>query len=190
MCEQPIRRGAVPVHRVGRDVDDVARVQHLRLLALEADAADPGQTKQRLPDRMGGPGGARARRERHDRPAEARRRFGGDDRILEHDPGEGLRGAAPGLACSGANDSGFDGHGLSPLLGVSRDLITARAMKNSGTIRVGIGGWVFPPWRGSFYPAGLRQAEELGYASRHLTAIEINGTFYRTQTPSSFKKWH
>jgi uncharacterized protein YecE (DUF72 family) len=63
-------------------------------------------------------------------------------------------------------------------------------MKNSGTIRVGIGGWVFPPWRGTFYPAGLRQAEELGYASRHLTAIEINGTFYRTQTPSSFKKWH
>ena len=62
-------------------------------------------------------------------------------------------------------------------------------MKNSGAIRVGIGGWVFPPWRGNFYPAGLRQAEELGYASRHLTAIEINGTFYRTQTPVSFKKW-
>jgi uncharacterized protein YecE (DUF72 family) len=51
---------------------------------------------------------------------------------------------------------------------------------NSGTIRVGIGGWVFPPWRGAFYPAGLRQAEELSYASRHVTAIEINGTFYRT----------
>jgi len=62
-------------------------------------------------------------------------------------------------------------------------------MKNSGTIRVGIGGWVFPPWRGAFYPAGLRQAEELAYASRHVTAIEINGTFYRTQTPASFRKW-
>ncbi len=63
-------------------------------------------------------------------------------------------------------------------------------MKNSGAIRVGIGGWVFPPWRGSFYPKGLRQAEELHYASRHVTAIEINGTFYRTQTPATFKKWH
>jgi uncharacterized protein YecE (DUF72 family) len=62
-------------------------------------------------------------------------------------------------------------------------------MKNSGTIRVGIGGWVFPPWRGAFYPPGMRQAEELAYASRHVSAIEINGTFYRIQTPASFKKW-
>src|SRR5436309_15807916 len=60
---------------------------------------------------------------------------------------------------------------------------------NTGTIRAGIGGWVFPPWRGAFYPAGLRQAEELSYASRHVTAIEVNGTFYRTQTPSTFAKW-
>jgi uncharacterized protein YecE (DUF72 family) len=58
-----------------------------------------------------------------------------------------------------------------------------------GAIRVGIGGWVFPPWRGAFYPAGLRQADELSFASRHVTAIEINGTFYRTQTPASFRKW-
>ena len=63
-------------------------------------------------------------------------------------------------------------------------------MKNSsGTIRVGIGGWVFPPWRGTFYPKGLRQADELAHASRQVTAIEINGTFYRTQTSASFKKW-
>jgi uncharacterized protein YecE (DUF72 family) len=63
-------------------------------------------------------------------------------------------------------------------------------MRNApGSIRIGIGGWVFPPWRGSFYPAGLRQAEELAYASRHVTAIEINGTFYRIQTPASFRKW-
>ena len=62
--------------------------------------------------------------------------------------------------------------------------------KNTGSIRIGIGGWVFPPWRGAFYPKGLRQAEELHYASRQVTAIEINGTFYRTQTPASFKKWH
>jgi uncharacterized protein YecE (DUF72 family) len=56
-------------------------------------------------------------------------------------------------------------------------------------IRVGIGGWVFPPWRGSFYPPDLRQAEELRYASRQVTAIEINGTFYRLQNAQSFRRW-
>lgn len=56
-------------------------------------------------------------------------------------------------------------------------------------IRVGVGGWTFEPWRGTFYPPGLRQADELAYASRHLTSIEINSTFYRTQTPASFRKW-
>jgi uncharacterized protein YecE (DUF72 family) len=63
-------------------------------------------------------------------------------------------------------------------------------MSNDGQIRVGIGGWVFPPWRGTFYPKEVRQADELGYASRHVTAIEINGTFYRLQNPASYKKWH
>ena len=58
------------------------------------------------------------------------------------------------------------------------------------TVRVGIGGWVYPPWRGTFYPAGLPQAQELAFASRHVTAIEINGTFYRLQTPHSFRRWH
>jgi uncharacterized protein YecE (DUF72 family) len=56
-------------------------------------------------------------------------------------------------------------------------------------IHVGIGGWNFPPWRGSFYPARLPQAQELGYASRHVTSIEINATFYGPQTPASFQKW-
>lgn len=56
-------------------------------------------------------------------------------------------------------------------------------------IRVGIGGWTYAPWRGTFYPADLKQAEELKYASRHLTTIEINGTFYRTQSAASFRKW-
>src|SRR4051794_9610813 len=56
-------------------------------------------------------------------------------------------------------------------------------------IHVGIGGWNFPPWRGTFYPAGLPQAQELAYASRHVTSIEINSTFYGSQKPSSFIKW-
>jgi uncharacterized protein YecE (DUF72 family) len=56
-------------------------------------------------------------------------------------------------------------------------------------IRVGIGGWTYEPWRGTFYPADLKQADELKHASRHLTTIEINGTFYRTQSPASFRKW-
>jgi uncharacterized protein YecE (DUF72 family) len=57
-------------------------------------------------------------------------------------------------------------------------------------IRVGIGGWVFPPWRGTFYPDGLAQARELSFASRQITSIEINGTFYGSQKPASFRRWH
>ena len=56
-------------------------------------------------------------------------------------------------------------------------------------IRVGIGGWTFAPWRGPFYPKGLPHSGELAYASRHVTAIEINGTFYRTQSPVSYARW-
>ena len=56
-------------------------------------------------------------------------------------------------------------------------------------IRVGIGGWTFAPWRGPFYPEGLKHADELKYAGEHLTTIEINGTFYRTQSAKSFAKW-
>lgn len=56
-------------------------------------------------------------------------------------------------------------------------------------IRVGIGGWTYEPWRGIFYPADLKRADELRYASRRVTTIEINGTFYRTQTAASFRKW-
>ena len=58
-----------------------------------------------------------------------------------------------------------------------------------GEIRVGVGGWTFEPWRGVFYPKGLPQAQELSFASRKLTAIEINGTYYGTQKPESFRKW-
>ncbi|MGA7328975.1 MAG: DUF72 domain-containing protein [Rhodomicrobium sp.] len=56
-------------------------------------------------------------------------------------------------------------------------------------IRVGIGGWTYEPWRGSFYPAGLPHSRELEFASKRLTTIEINGTFYRTQKPDTFRKW-
>jgi len=56
-------------------------------------------------------------------------------------------------------------------------------------IRVGVGGWTYEPWQGTFYPRDLKQKDELRYASRNLTTIEINGTFYRTQSAASFKKW-
>ena len=57
-------------------------------------------------------------------------------------------------------------------------------------IRVGIGGWVFAPWRGVLYPPKLPQAKELAHASRQVTSIEINGTFYGSQKPTSFRRWH
>jgi uncharacterized protein YecE (DUF72 family) len=56
-------------------------------------------------------------------------------------------------------------------------------------IRVGIGGWTFEPWRGVFYPKGLTQKKELEYASRAVTSIEINGTYYSTFKPESWAKW-
>ena len=59
----------------------------------------------------------------------------------------------------------------------------------TGKIHVGIGGWTYEPWRGTFYPPGLPHARELEYAAGAVTAIEINGTYYRTQSPASFKKW-
>jgi uncharacterized protein YecE (DUF72 family) len=60
---------------------------------------------------------------------------------------------------------------------------------SSGRIRIGIGGWTYPPWRGSFYPDQLPQAKELQYASSHLGAIEINATFYGRQKPKSWENW-
>lgn len=56
-------------------------------------------------------------------------------------------------------------------------------------IHVGVGGWTFAPWRDNFYPAGLAHAKELQYASRQLTAVEVNGTFYSTFKPATFAKW-
>ncbi|OUM01442.1 DUF72 domain-containing protein [Variovorax sp. JS1663] len=57
-------------------------------------------------------------------------------------------------------------------------------------VRVGIGGWTYEPWRNNFYPAGLPHSQELHYASRHTTAIEVNGTYYSSFKPPTFKKWH
>ena len=62
-------------------------------------------------------------------------------------------------------------------------------MASSGTIRTGIGGWVFEPWRETFYPDGLPKTKELEYAARKLTAIEVNATYYGSQKPATFAKW-
>jgi uncharacterized protein YecE (DUF72 family) len=56
-------------------------------------------------------------------------------------------------------------------------------------IRVGVGGWTFEPWRDNFFPAGWPHSRELEYASRQLTAIEVNGTYYSSQKPATFAKW-
>lgn len=60
----------------------------------------------------------------------------------------------------------------------------------SGNIRIGIGGWTYEPWRGSFYPEKFAQKRELEYAAGQLTSIEVNGTYYGSQKPESFQKWH
>ncbi len=62
-------------------------------------------------------------------------------------------------------------------------------MADKGRILVGIGGWTFEPWRGPFFPPGLPQKDELKFASRAVTAIEINGTYYGSQKPESFARW-
>jgi uncharacterized protein YecE (DUF72 family) len=59
----------------------------------------------------------------------------------------------------------------------------------AGNVRIGISGWTYPPWRGTFYPQKLAQHKELTYASEIFRSIEINGTFYSLQKPESFEKW-
>lgn len=68
-------------------------------------------------------------------------------------------------------------------------VLLAAAPTTAPRIRVGIGGWVYAPWRANFYPAGLVQRRELEYASRHVTAIEINGTYYGSQKPETYARW-
>lgn len=62
-------------------------------------------------------------------------------------------------------------------------------MEQAGDVRIGISGWRYPPWRGTFYPEGLRHDDELAYASRTFRTIEINGTFYSLQRPQYFAAW-
>jgi uncharacterized protein YecE (DUF72 family) len=58
-----------------------------------------------------------------------------------------------------------------------------------GEIRIGISGWTYAGWRGDFYPAGLRRRDELAYAAERMTSIELNGSFYSLQRPSSYARW-
>lgn len=62
-------------------------------------------------------------------------------------------------------------------------------MTETGTIRAGIGGWTFEPWEGTFYPEKLAKKKQLEFASRHLKAIEVNGTYYSSQKPATFANW-
>jgi uncharacterized protein YecE (DUF72 family) len=63
-------------------------------------------------------------------------------------------------------------------------------MAKQGQIRVGISGWSYRPWRGTFYPDRLPLKLELAYAAEHFSSIEINGTFYRLQRPEHFARWY
>ncbi|MBC7941824.1 MAG: DUF72 domain-containing protein, partial [Chitinophagaceae bacterium] len=68
-------------------------------------------------------------------------------------------------------------------------MITGRETAAGARVRVGVGGWTYEPWRNNFYPAGWPHARELDYASRRLSAIEVNGTYYSSQKPATFAKW-
>jgi len=72
----------------------------------------------------------------------------------------------------------------------ARSMRTTPARRAAGTVRVGISGWRYAPWRGVFYPPGLRQRDELDFASRAVDSIEINGSFYSLQPPSAWQQWH
>ena len=59
----------------------------------------------------------------------------------------------------------------------------------AGRVRVGISGWTYAPWRGTFYPKGLRQRDELAYVAERMSSVEINGSFYALQRPKSYRSW-
>ena len=62
-------------------------------------------------------------------------------------------------------------------------------MAADGTIHIGVGGWDFDPWRGSFYPPGLAKTKQLEFAAGRLTATEVNATFYKLQKPETWARW-
>ncbi|HWB57911.1 MAG TPA: DUF72 domain-containing protein [Chthoniobacteraceae bacterium] len=68
--------------------------------------------------------------------------------------------------------------------------MTASKKQAASSVRIGISGWTYPPWRGVFFPKKWPQARELEYASRQVNSIEINGSFYSLQRPKSYRKWH
>jgi len=73
---------------------------------------------------------------------------------------------------------------------IQKDRTMQEAGKQAGSrIHVGVGGWTYEPWRDNFFPKGLPHSQELSYASRQLTAIEVNGTYYSTFKPATFAKW-
>ena len=99
------------------------------------------------------------------------------------------------VASAGARDQRGTGQGIAELRAeIPPSRRSERRWRNAaaaaaGRIRVGIAGWVFPPWRGSFYPKGLKQKDELAHASRAFTTLEVNGTFYAMQRPETFAAW-
>ena len=72
---------------------------------------------------------------------------------------------------------------------VSKPTASKATASNGGQIYIGVGGWTFAPWRGVFYPEKLTQAKELEYAASKLSSIEVNGTYYGSQKPETFRKW-
>src|ERR1700758_1880386 len=65
-----------------------------------------------------------------------------------------------------------------------------RLMARTGRVRIGIAGWTYPPWRGVFYPKGLPHRRELEYVADHLATVEINGSVYSLQRPTSYRAWY
>src|SRR5690606_18898676 len=194
------RRSAQAAHRTGRERAARGSGRHCR------DAAAPARRRRG--------GGARRLRHRRlvaglraplpaahgeDRPqlrGAARRRTGRTQpRGAGGDGRAGARARARG-AGGRRRDRGATrrvaGDGLPPGPGLpvrARAAAGMSAPTHAGSIRVGIGGWTYAPWRDNFYPKGLVQRRELEYASRHVTAIEVNGTYYGTQKPATYARW-
>ena len=94
-----------------------------------------------------------------------------------------LRRPRRGATATGCEDGGV------PVVHTGRSLKRRSVRRRTRRIRIGVGGWTYPPWRGVFYPDNLPQPKELEYASRQFGAIEINATFYGRQSPKSWETW-